>query len=143
MEQIKIYLSGGMGGLTFEEQVGWRNKVINAITYGDYELNVKPIFFNPPTYYCPALEPEYKTEKEVMEFDLNWLRKSDLVIVNFNVPQSIGTAMELILAKEHHIPVIGLNKDNLELHPWLIECTTRMCSTMRELVDYVTSFYLK
>ena len=78
-----------------------------------------------------------------MEYDLNALRKSDLVVVNFNAPNSLGTAMELILAKELHIPVIGLLKDNIALHPWLIECTTRMCDNMRELVDHVVNFYLK
>ena len=51
--------------------------------------------------------------------------------------------MELMLAKELHIPVIGLNKDNMELHPWLIECTTRMCDDLRELVEHVVEFYLK
>ena len=144
MENYRIYLSGGMSGLSLEEQKSWRDRVINAIKYGEYEINKSLIFFNPPDYYSPCdEEPQYKTEKEVMEFDLNQLRKSDLVIVNFNVPHSIGTAMEIMLAKELNVPIIGLNKDGYKLHPWLVECTTRMCDTMREMVDYVANFYLK
>ena len=142
MEQLKIYLSGGMTGLSLEEQTKWRNQIQDAIKYGDFDLNKKPIFFDPTNYYLPTAT-EHKTEREAMEFDLNALRKSDLVIVNFNAPKSIGTAMELMLAKELHIPVIGLNKNGLDLHPWLVECTTRMCDDMRELVNHVVNYYLK
>lgn len=142
MENIKIYLSGGMGGLTIEEQVGWRNRLQNAIIYNREPIK-KPTFFSPPNFYCPALPKAYKSEKEVMEFDLHNLRSSNIVIVNFNAPNSIGTAMELAIAKEQHIPVIGLNESGVELHPWLVECCTRMCDTFIELVDHVVDFYLK
>lgn len=142
MEQVKIYLSGAMSGLSLNEQLKWRNKVINAIKSGDYDLVKSPTFFSPPEYY--TFEDEnYKSEREIFEYDLYQLRNSDLVIVNFNSPNSIGTAMELVLAKELHIPVIGLNKNNEVLHPWLIECVTRMCDNMTELVNHVVNFYLK
>jgi nucleoside 2-deoxyribosyltransferase len=77
-----------------------------------------------------------------MEFDLNALRHSDLVIVNFNDPKSLGTCAELAIAKELHIPVIGINKDKYDLHPWLVEFTTRMCDDIREAVSHVVDFYL-
>ena len=47
METVKIYLSGGMGSLNFEEQSKWRNTIKDAITFGDYDYEKKPIFFNP------------------------------------------------------------------------------------------------
>lgn len=141
METVKIYLSGGMTGLTLDKQLAWRNRVKNAITCNREPLK-NPIFFIPPNYYTPEITV-HKSEKEVMEFDLYNLRKSDIVIVNFNVPQSIGTAMELAIAKENHIPIIGLNENNNELHPWLTECCTRICNTFVELIDHVTDFYLK
>lgn len=138
---VNITLSGAMSGLTWEEQAKWRNQVKNAILYGDYDYEFKPIFFDPTLYYNFE-EKRHKSEREVFEFDLNAIRKSDLVIVNFNDAQSIGTAMEIMLARELHIPIIGLNKDKVELHPWLIECVTRMCDDMRELVEHVVWFYL-
>lgn len=141
METCRIYLSGGMGNLSFEEQSKWRRQIINAIQYGDYHCEKKPIFFNPVDHYN-FTEVRYKTEREVMEFDLNALRKSDLVIVNFNDPKSIGTAMELMLAKEMHIPVIGWNPSGEVLHPWLTECATRLCANLRETVEHVVDFYL-
>ena len=141
MEIVKIYLSGGMGSLDFEEQSKWRNTIKDAITFGDYDYEKKPIFFNPVNYYNFE-ETRQKSEKEVMNFDLNALRKSDLVIVNFNDPKSIGTAMELMLARELHIPIVGINKDGIEIHPWLKESCDRICDSLKECVDYVVEFHL-
>ena len=142
MENYRIYLSGGMSGLSLEEQTKWRNKFRDAVRFGDYEINKSVSFFSPPDYYNFD-EKQHKSEREIFEFDLNALRKSDLVVVNFNAPQSLGTAMELMLAYELRIPVIGLNKDGVELHPWLTECSTRICNDFRELVEHVVEFYLK
>lgn len=141
METVKIYLCGGMSGLSLDEQLKWRKQIQDAIRFSDCTISKKPVFFSPPDYYSPVTS-EHKSEREAMEFDLNNLRKSDLIIVNFNVPNSIGSAMELMLAKELHIPVIGLNKDKYKLHPWLIESCTRICDTMGELINHVQTFYL-
>lgn len=141
METYYVYLSGGMSGLSFEEQSKWRKQFSDAIKYGDYDYIKKPYMFDPTQYYNFE-ENRHKSEYEIMEFDLNALRKSDLVVVNFNQPNSIGTAMEIMLAKELHIPIVGLNKDKKEIHPWLKCCCNRICDDMRELVTHVTEFYL-
>ena len=141
MEIVKIYLAGGMGALSFEEQSKWRNQIINAIKFGDYDYEKKPVFTNPVDYYNFE-EVRYKSEREVMEFDLNRVRKSDLIVVNFNDPTSIGTTFKLAIAKERHIPIIGINIGDKQLHPWLVECCTRMCSDIREAVEHVVEFYL-
>ena len=140
MESIKIYLSGAMSGLSHEEQSKWRLQVIHAIKYNN-ECEKKPVFFNPVDYYN-FQERQHKSEREVFEFDLYNLRHSDLVIVNFNNPKSIGTAMELLLAKELHIPVIAYGVNGCDIHPWLLECCTRVCDDIREVVSYVVEFYL-
>lgn len=141
METVRIYLSGGMGSLSMEEQSKWRNQIINAIKYGEYDCEKKPVFFNPVDYYNFE-ERRHKSEKEIVEFDLNAVRNSDLIIVNFNDPKSIGTCAELAIAYDMKIPIIGINKDKLELHPWLVEFTTRMCDDIREAVEYTVDFYL-
>lgn len=143
MDRYKIYLCGGMSNLSQAEQSKWRWDVIKGIEDGDkrygykYELD----FFNPIVYYNLE-EDNHKSEREPFEFDLYNLRNSDVVIVNFNSPQSIGTAMELAVAKEYKKPIIGLNENSYELHPWLIECCTRICDTMDELIEHVINFYL-
>lgn len=142
METCRIYLAGGMSNLTLEEQTKWRMRFQDAVKYGDYDCEKKAIFFDPTQNYS-IFEQEHKSEREVFEYDLYNLKRSDLVVVNFNAPKSIGTAMELAIAKENNIPVIGLNKDNVELHPWILECCTRVCDDFREFVEYVVKFFLK
>ena len=137
-----MYLSGGMSGLSFEEQTKWRSQIKNAILYGGYEYDFKPVFFDPTMKYNFE-EKRHKSEHEIFEYDLNALRKSDLVIVNFNRPNSLGTSMELAIAHEHRIPIVGLYEDGGELHPWLIEMTTRICESKEELVEYIVEFFLK
>lgn len=140
MEKVKIYLSGGMGNLSFEEQSKWRQQVQDAIKF-NYECEKKPVFFNPVDYYN-FQEVRYRSEREIMEFDLYNLRNSNLIVVNFNDPKSIGTAMELMLAKEYHIPIIGFGVNGQTIHPWLLECCTRVCDSLREVVEHVVEFYL-
>lgn len=140
METVKIYLSGGISSLSMEEQSKWRNQIIKEINFNCH-CEKKPIFFNPVDYYNFE-EKQHKTEKEIVEFDLNALRNSDLIIVNFNDPKSIGTCAELAIAYDRHIPIIGINKDKSELHPWLTEFTMRMCDSVREAVEYTVNFFL-
>lgn len=142
METVKIYLSGAMSGLSFEEQSRWRKQIMNAIKFGDYDYEKKATFFDPTQYYNFE-EKKHKSEREIMEFDLYNLRNSDLVIVNLgnNGDKSIGTSMELILAKEMRIPVIAFGGDK-ETHPWILETCTRMCYDIREAVSHIVEFYL-
>ena len=140
MESVKIYLSGAMGSVSFEEQSKWRNQIINEIKFNCH-CEKKPVFFNPVAYYNFE-ERRHKTEKEIVEFDLNAVRNSDLIIVNFNDPKSLGTCAELAIAYDKHIPIIGINNGGAELHPWLVEFTTRMCDDVREAVSHVVDFYL-
>lgn len=140
METIKIYLSGGMGALSYEEQSKWRQQVMDAIKY-NYECEKKALFFNPVNYYNFE-EVRYKTQREVMNFDLNGLRHSDLVIANFNDPSSLGTCAELAIAYDMKIPIVGINKDKNELHPWLECFCDRMCESIKEAVEYVVDFHL-
>ena len=141
METFRIYLAGGMSGLSWEEQTAWRTKICNEMYdfCDNYDVDVEAI---DPTDYYNFKEPKHKSEKEVRNFDLHKLRRSDLVIVNFNSPNSIGTAQELAVAYEHRIPVIGLNEKNCELHPWLVECCERIFDDIEDLIEYVQDFYL-
>ena len=140
MENVRIYLSVAMGSLSFEEQSKWRQQIIDAITY-NYDCEKKPVFFNPVNYYNFE-EVRYKSQREVMNFDLNGLRHSDLVVVNFNDPSSLGTCAELAIAYDMKIPIIGINKDGNVLHPWLECFCDRMCQSIKEAVEYIVQFYL-
>lgn len=139
MKTMKIYLAGGMSNLSWEEQNQWREITTEWLLSKD--SNYKLIIINPCDYYN-FKEKKYRTEKEIMEFDKYQVRTSDLVIVNYNAPNSIGTAVEIGLANELHIPIIGLDEEKLYIHSWLRDMTNRMCETMDELLNYVFEFYL-
>lgn len=141
MNDFTIYLSGGMQDLSLEASLEWRNRFEDGIKLLESTKNVK--CFSPPKYYAPQ-EPDRKTEKEVFEFDKHQLKQSDLVVAYFNVPKSIGTAMELAWAKDWDIPVIGIcEKDEIpSLHTWLAECVTRFCNNIPEAISYINDYYL-
>lgn len=58
-----------------------------------------------------------------MCYDFNMLRKSSYIIANFTDPNSIGTEIEIWIAFEMKIPIIGICPDNElnNLHPWLLK----------------------
>jgi len=139
MNEVRIYLSGGMTGMSLVDQTEWRNRIKDALKF-QYAPSKPFTVFSPPDYYS-VFTNAHTCEREAMEFDLAMLRKSDVVVVNFNNPSSIGTAMELAIAKEYRIPVIGFG-DSKSLHPWLLECCTRMCSGLKGAVEHLVEFYL-
>ena len=126
-----IYLAGGMTGLTFEESNRWRKYLKSKLLHNA---------INPNEYFNPH-SSNHGSEKEARNYDLMLLKKCDLVIANFNIPNSIGTAQELAIAYDKRMLVIGLNENQYELHPWLIECCERIFSSIDELVEYVNYYY--
>lgn len=140
----QIYLAGGMEGLSFEVQNAWRLKLKQDIIQHCKDNNKRhlPIIVNPCDFYNFE-SVAYRNDREVMEFDLHKVRTSQLIIVNFCFkPVSIGTAMELAVAREHRIPIIGITQEGINLHPWQVECCTRLCESYDELINHIKDFYL-
>lgn len=141
----KIFLSGGMTGLSKQEASQWRQDIIIR---SKYYPNLS--FINPTDYFV-MVSPSQAYEREAMKFDLHHLLKSDIVIVNFNALHSIGTAQEIALAYYNHIPIIGLCEGNkiLQLHPWYKEECTKIFEydsdnyyeTIDTLLYYITKHY--
>ena len=141
MNNFFIYTAGGMSNLTFEEQKEWRHDLKhyleNEIDSKFYKVHV----INPVEYYNFELK-RHDSELEVMKFDLGKVKTSDMIIVNFNDPKSLGTMAELAVAYEYDIPIIGLNESNHILHPWQIEFCNKILYSRSELLNYVATFYL-
>lgn len=142
MNNYFIYLAGGMSGLTLEEQNQWRERVncyledfLKSPFYAVHAIN--------PTDYYNFQEKRHETEREVMNFDLHKVKQSNLVIVNFNAPQSLGTMAELATAYDNGIPIIGLNMCGADLHPWQMEMCERIFEDMEDMLEYVGEFYLR
>jgi nucleoside 2-deoxyribosyltransferase len=143
LDNFKIYLAGGMGNLSMEEQTTWRNLFIDIIkiksTTKDYKYILEII--NPPQFYN-FIDKRHDSELEIMKYDLRHVKTSNLIIVNFNDPKSIGTAQELAVAYEKDIAIIGINEENKELHPWLTCCCDKMINNVKDCAEYIIDFYL-
>ena len=140
--KLKIFLSGGMTGLTEEEASYWRTefKLENVREGNDF------IFIDPTYLYEPSNNTDQAYEKEAMEYDLYWVKRSDLIIVNFNSLSSIGTAQEIMLAYTLNKPIIGMIEEDKydQLHPWYKEEIDKLFiykSTKEELNNIISKVY--
>lgn len=140
----KIYTCGGMGKFgkeNFGKGNAWRVYCKNALE--KYECDYRVKVCNPNDYFNFVDDPpRYASQKEVMNLDLNKLRNSDLVIVNFNDMYSLGSMAELAIAYERRIPIIGFDTENQDLHPWQVCMCERIFNNVDEMIDYVQDFYL-
>jgi nucleoside 2-deoxyribosyltransferase len=146
-DKLKIFLSGGMTGLTEEEASGWRTsfKLKNII-----QDDTAFIFIDPTYYYFTTDKTTQEYEKEAMEYDLYWVKHSDLIIVNFNSLSSIGTAQEIMLAYTLNKPIIGMIEEDKydQLHPWYKEeCikifkykSDKLEDIINEIIEYIWRF---
>jgi len=135
-----IYLAGAITGLTDEEMNGWRYKITQMIDAYDFD-GVRWKCINP----CPHIPPQVddKVEEEQMRWDLYKVRTADLIVCDFDHPNSIGTSFELSLAKELHIPIIGLQTNpNVALHPWWRMSAIHICTSIDELQSYLMDNFL-
>ena len=145
-DKLKIFLSGGMTGLTEEEASGWRTsfKLNNIIQDSPF------IFIDPTYYYFPTDKTTQEYEKEAMNYDLYLVKHSDLIIVNFNSLLSVGTAQEVAYACVLGKPIIGMIEENKydQLHPWYKEeCMkifkydlNKLEETIEKIMKYIWRF---
>lgn len=145
MRDCFIYLCGGMGKFgkeNFDEGNQWRKYCKQALETCECDFKVRAV--NPNDYFNFVDEPpQYNTQDEVMRLDLHKLRNSNLVIANFNDMYSLGSMAEIAIAYDRGIPIIGLNKDIRELHPWQVCMCERIFTDIDKMLDYIEDFYLR
>lgn len=144
MNDLQIYLAGKMSGLTFKEMNEWRKDIKRLIedyaTYINDNINV----INPVDYFNFE-EKRHKSELEVMKFDLNKVKSSDIIVVNMKgLNTSIGTCIELYEAYKRDIPVLafGSEEEYNELHPWIQCFITRHDNSYNDTAYYISEFYM-
>lgn len=143
MNTKTIYLCGSITGLTPQLASEWRKRIKNKLQHIAKDIGVSIKVFDPCTYYNYETT-DYDSEHEVRQFELHMLKKSDLVIVNLaNFSKSIGSSQELAIADEYRIPVIALNEDKQELHPWIEDCIWKSFDDENKMIEYITYYYLQ
>lgn len=144
-KHLKIYEAGKMGGLTFEQMIGWRlnlkEKLIDMAEKAGYSITV----INPVDFYNYQSQ-KHQSEEEVEDYDLAHVISSDIIIVNLDgLNSSEGTKLELHSAKYHNkIPVIAFGDEKLyyNLHPWHQRNITRVEPNIDRVVQYIRDFYM-
>ena len=143
-DKLTIYLAGKMSGLSKEEYTKWRNIISDELIGAACLIGAKIQIINPAEYF-DFENMDRHLEKEVMQFDLNMVRQSDIVIVNVSgVSSSIGTAIELYEANRLNIPVIAYTDIDVadDVHPWIENCFSTVQMSKDELIDYIRDFYM-
>lgn len=118
---LKVFLSGGMSGLTYDEMNHWRIEVKKAF---GYYCNVKVIS---PTSYFEVTDDD-DNEKEAFLFDVYQTKSADVIVVNLDKLDSIGTAQEIALAYEYRKPIIAIaHREKWEnAHSWYKQEVTKV-----------------
>ena len=116
---------GLFGKERFDESNEWRLDIKRRV---EENSNNKVKCCNPNDHFNFLDDYGYKTQREIMNFELHKIRNSNALIVNFNDPKSIGSACEMAVASENRIPIIGLCENGEEniIHPWLKEFCERI-----------------
>lgn len=140
MNNYYIYLAGAMSGLSMAAQNDWRVEVKDILENYDCDYKVKCI--NPVDYYNTYDSTTYDSDLEVMQFDLYKVKKSDLIIMNFNNMNSLGSQSELAIAWDRGIPVIGLNESEQQLHSWQYCMCSKIFNNKELMLEYIKNYYL-
>lgn len=136
------YLSGGMtkfGAENFEESNKWR-KGFKEIIEDMSDGNV--CCFNPNEHWSMMTDPEEFTDREAMNLDIYKLRNSELVIYSNNDPFSRGSMIELGIAWQLGLPILTLNTNNEELHPWVVSMSEKIFEKELDLIRYLKEHYM-
>jgi nucleoside 2-deoxyribosyltransferase len=138
MKNIKIYLAGAISKLSIQDMNSWRIKATNLLEETEYPIHVE----NPCNYFNPVTCGGTYTELQAKEFDLWLVKNCDLILVNLDFPDSIGTAIELDRAYNiYGKPVIAFG--TAKNHPWIELSVTKRCDTLEEAVEHIRDFYLE
>lgn len=145
MNKLKIYEAGKMTGLSFDEMNNWRQDLKTQLLLAGEVSGYKLQVINPVDYFNFE-EKRYQSEKEVMEYDLDHVITSNVIVVNLDgLNSSDGTKIELHDAMYHNrIPVIAFGDNKLyeNLHQWIKENITRVEETIEDVVRYIQEFYM-
>jgi len=141
MAKYKIFTSGKMSGLSYEESMGWRREVEKAV------LNLtdkKVVFIHPPEYFGF----ENSDLKLARQWEIKQIASSDIVLMYLpTIKDSIGTHIELGIVeginrtKEKKIEIIGIGKPNTD-HLWIEEGLSYRADTIQNAAEIINDFLL-
>lgn len=155
MRTFKVYLAGPIAGLTYDEAQDWRAKAKFALEQpfpggmiqAYSPLRGKADVLPAPTAYQPAAKFAHPlaTDRAIMRRDHFDCVGADAILANLErAPRpSLGTAMELAWAYDHHIPVVAIYDDGgLHDHPMIREAISHRARDLPEAIRLIRSILL-
>lgn len=118
----KVYLCGPINGCTDAECNDWR-----AYAKSRLQDTVDPMARD-------YRGKEAESYREIVELDKIDVRRCDVILANCPKP-SVGTSMEVFMAWELGKVIVAIAPEPVS--PWLRYHSTKLCSTMREAVDWI------
>lgn len=146
-----VYLSGPMGGCTFEEMTGWRKQA-------EKELNSDSVKCTLPTRSITPKYHPHETDRWINRRDHFDCTKASAVLVNLQGMKSIsvGTVMEIAWAYDRHIPVVCIvdkepkkhgiihegtslfvNAPEIHKHPMMVDSITQVVYSVEDGINFV------
>jgi nucleoside 2-deoxyribosyltransferase len=131
----RIYLSGPI----MDEHVGtaqtWRERAKTELR--DHFVMLDPMRRN-------FKDREVDSANEIVEFDLQDVRDTDILLVNYN-KASIGTAMEVFFAA-HDLGkfVVAFSPFTFkDCSPWMVRYCTKILPTLDEAITYIREHFIQ
>jgi len=124
-----IYLSGPIMDEHLGEARAWR-KTAKLLLQNKFHL-LDPM-------RRQFIDRQVDSANEIVEFDLQDVRESDILLVNYNKP-SIGTSMEVFYAAQNLGKfVVAFSPFKFEnCSPWMVRYCTKILSSLEEACDYI------
>lgn len=138
MSKFRIYTSGAMKYVPVQIANKWRYRIAEYFWREDADASV----FVPSEYFGYE-EKRHKTESQVMDYFLNEVAHSDLMILNLdNSDMSVGTGMEVCHAHDNNIPIIGYKETGEGIDSWCEDMCTVVFDDMEEMLEYIKVYYV-
>ncbi|MFA7691439.1 MAG: nucleoside 2-deoxyribosyltransferase [Candidatus Hydrogenedentales bacterium] len=128
-----IYLCGPIMDATSGESKTWRQRTKERLA-GKF-IVLDPMRRN-------FRDREIDSSNEIVEFDLQDIRNSDILLVNYSKP-SIGTSMEVFYASHSQGKfVIAFSPYTFkDMSPWMVKYCTKILSNLEEALDYIETHF--
>ncbi len=141
MKNKQVYTAGKMGGLPPEKYKKWREDLTENLFDKMDSDRIDLTVINPHEYFGFE-EQLHDNMLEIINWELNTVKNSDVIIVNLDFDNSTGTNIELYTAWQNNIPVIAYNSKGIFHHPWVEEFITRKFKNWDTLVEYVLDYHI-
>lgn len=144
MGKLRVYLAGGIQGMSYQECIEWRDKVSQILAFYEIE-SMSPMrgkaFLQPEKSIKTSYEQNRMSTKAAIFARDKWdCLRADIVFVNLlgATRVSIGTMFEIAWAQDHgKYIIIAMEDENLHVHAFVQESASLIVPTLEEGIRHL------